>query len=1220
MDADQCPTKDRLISWSQDQLGPADAWNLQRHVATCRDCQDALRRLGLFESLGRLEGDETVAASFAPSATAEDSQRSEEHDWDLPEVAADEKPLEVDTSFLHPAEHEEAIGLIDRFAIHETLGAGGMGIVFRASDAALDREVAIKILKPALAGDEATSRRFLDESESLLEIQHQHICRVYEVGEHDGLPFVVTAYAEGGSLHARMHAGGMDMAEMVDIICQVAAALDRSHARGIIHRNLKPTNVLFDATDNVVISDFGMTPSKGDEERLVHAGETIPAPLYRSPEQAADESDFVGPQTDVFSLAAILYELLTGYTPFAGSPLSVMYKLTHDSPPPPSSRRPDLDPGIDQITLRALARAPAERFTSALHFAGALEEWLNGTWTVSLPQDGVESMDFRITPELPTPVLGDYVLLGKIGAGGMGRVFKARHRHMERLVAVKVLAPGALRDPDRVRRFHREMKAAASLFHRNIVTAFDAREEGGINYLVMEYVEGLSLNRVVEQHGPTAVDRTIDFILQAARGLDYAHSRGVIHRDIKPSNLIVDTEGVVKILDMGTARLDDSPAAADLTQDGEVMGTVNYMSPEQAADPRNVDARADIYSLGCSLYFLLTGKPVYTGDIVQTLLAHIQHPIPSLKEEREDVPDYLDAIFQRMVAKEPEDRYESVKDLIDDLENHRTPEEKLQTSPVAEKDSEASSSLLASAAIADQAKLAGAERETPAVGIDLGTAFAKIACILPDGTPSTLANSDGESRTPCAVSINGMNVATGQKAKQMMKDQPEFTAEGLRLLVGTKQSVQDLGHEQYPVEALLGLLLANVADEGRRHIGMFKNVVMTVPAHFHEVQRRCIQEVGYIAGLDVLDIINEPTAAAIGQGLQRGWPTNQRAAGEPLNVLVIDMGAAKTDASVLQVAGRRYTVLGTSGDLQLGGRDFDRQLAGWVAQLFVDGYAYDPRQHPRSMASLLKSCEETRIKLTDEDSTVRTLKLGGHAAKLTVNRAKLAEVSPEPIERLRRVITESLELSGLDWDDVDHVLLTGGASQMPLLSGLVKQLAGRAVSFIQSEPDAVVHGAAYYANHLLGRQTAQPALEINEAAPHSLGVVGVDRQTRNRKNVVLIPRTTPLPATVKRTFKTRAAGQGPIVVHIIEGEASSPDKCTPVGKCVIEDLPGDLPPGSPFSVEFQYAGNGRLTVFVETSDGVRTKQDILRAHSLRPVDVYRWREWAGTMALCSNFF
>ncbi|WP_168175844.1 serine/threonine-protein kinase [Thermogutta terrifontis] len=272
-------------------------------------------------------------------------------------------------------------------------------------------------------------------------------------------------------------------------------------------------------------------------------------------------------------------------------------------------------------------------------------------------------------------VLGEYEILDQLGKGGMGVVFKARHRRMERVVALKTLPPQAMKDPESVQRFYREVKAAARLSHPNIVTAYDAGEQHGIHYLVMEYVDGQDLASLVKEHGPMPLEEALECVLQAARGLAYAHSQGVIHRDIKPSNLLVDRSGVVKILDMGLARLMFDPAKDGVTGDqltatGQVMGTCDYMAPEQAVSTHRVDGRADIYSLGCTLYRLLTGEPPYPRQtLMEVLVAHREAPIPSLSKARPDVPVEVDMVFQRMMAKRPEDRYQRMEEVIEALEH-----------------------------------------------------------------------------------------------------------------------------------------------------------------------------------------------------------------------------------------------------------------------------------------------------------------------------------------------------------------------------------------------------------------------------------------------------------------------------------------------------------------------------------------------------------------------
>ena len=254
-----------------------------------------------------------------------------------------------------------------------------------------------------------------------------------------------------------------------------------------------------------------------------------------------------------------------------------------------------------------------------------------------------------------------YRILGLLGVGGMGAVYKAEHRVMQRMVAIKVINRNLMQQAASVERFQREVKGAAKLSHPNIVTAYDAEQAGNVHFLVMEFVEGVSLARQVKMRGPMSIVHACHFIRQAALGLQHAHELGMVHRDIKPHNLMLTRKGQVKILDFGLARFArESTPAAELTQEDAVVGTPDYIAPEQSLQPQNADIRADIYSLGCTMYFILTGQPPFlTGTCMQTLMAHAESMPPPVNELRPEVPKDLAAVVERMMAKNPANRYQT---------------------------------------------------------------------------------------------------------------------------------------------------------------------------------------------------------------------------------------------------------------------------------------------------------------------------------------------------------------------------------------------------------------------------------------------------------------------------------------------------------------------------------------------------------------------------------
>ncbi|MCA9041293.1 MAG: protein kinase [Planctomycetaceae bacterium] len=316
-------------------------------------------------------------------------------------------------------------------------------------------------------------------------------------------------------------------------------------------------------------------------------------------------------------------------------------------------------PGSDRASLEELLETRAQDQTLPI---------------ASTPQ--VSSNQTAVLPE----ELGDYRLTDKLGRGGMGTVYKAVHNRMGRTVAIKILHPEIQQNEDFQKRFDREVRTAASLNHPHIVTALDAREDGGFLYFVTEYIEGSDLQSYVTKQGILPLATALDCMLQTARGVEYAHQQGIIHRDIKPANLLRDHQGTIKILDMGLARLisaaNEESEQTELTSTGIVMGTAPYMSPEQARHTRDAGPESDVYSLGCTFYFLLHGHPPYIGrTAVETILSHVNEPIPqlmntpALQNVENGLKKELERFFQRMLAKEKSKRIGNMTELISELES-----------------------------------------------------------------------------------------------------------------------------------------------------------------------------------------------------------------------------------------------------------------------------------------------------------------------------------------------------------------------------------------------------------------------------------------------------------------------------------------------------------------------------------------------------------------------
>lgn len=363
--------------------------------------------------------------------------------------------------------------------------------------------------------------------------------------------------------------------------------------------------------------------------------------------------------------------------------------------------------------------------------------------------------------------IGDYIVEDMIGRGGMGFVLKASHRRMKRQVAIKFLHKSMTESRDLVARFEREFEAAAQLHHQNIVTAYDAGEHDGSHYLVMQYVDGEDLSHRVKHNGPLRVSEAIDVIRQTAEGLGYAHDKGIVHRDIKPGNLLLDREGVVRILDMGLARMRPSPgdaldggAHADLTNTGSVMGTVDYMAPEQALDAKTADFSADIYSLGCTLYFLLTGNPPFRSDtIMRRLLAHREQDIPLIRHVRPEAPRELDGVFAKMMAKKKEDRYPSMQHLVVALKSIELDDDEAEQMATLDAPDDGTGGFI-SLPEADQPDDSGASGFSELSATTPGEGLARDSSL--SATEATLIESDSQlSQTVVTSSAESLSQASG---------------------------------------------------------------------------------------------------------------------------------------------------------------------------------------------------------------------------------------------------------------------------------------------------------------------------------------------------------------------------------------------------------------------------------------------------------------------------
>lgn len=499
----------------------------------------------------------------------------------------------------------------------------------------------------------------------------------------------------------------------------------------------------------------------------------------------------------------------------------------------------------------------------------------------------------------------------------------------------------------------------------------------------------------------------------------------------------------------------------------------------------------------------------------------------------------------------------------------------------------------------------------PAVGIDLGTTYSAVARLDDLGRPQTLINAEGDKTTPSIMLFEGTDVVIGKEAVKAMATDMAMIAECPKRDLGHRMFHKALGGRQYPPEALEAWILNKLRTDAKRQIGDFAKVVITVPAYFDEVRRKATQDAGYIAGFDVMDIINEPTAAAVAFGFQQGYLNPDGGVAEPKKILVYDLGGGTFDVTVMEIGGHEFKALATDGDVQLGGRDWDQRLVDFVAEEFIRTFGIDPREDPNTHGRLWRECEDAKRTLSARSKTTISCDYQGHAVRVEITRPAYQEMTQDLLDRTSFTTRQTLQAAGLEWKDIDRVLLVGGSTRMPAVFTMIKELSGMEPDCSVSPDEAVAHGAALHAGLLLAKhQGKAPGFSIKNVNSHSLGVVATDVKTRRPRNAILIPRNTPLPVTAKRVFKTQKAGQRSILVQIVEGESASPDDCSQIGKCSIRDLPRDLPPQTPIEVRFHYEENGRLVVSVRVAKADKAIQhEITRENSMTKDQLDSWRKY-----------
>jgi molecular chaperone DnaK len=512
------------------------------------------------------------------------------------------------------------------------------------------------------------------------------------------------------------------------------------------------------------------------------------------------------------------------------------------------------------------------------------------------------------------------------------------------------------------------------------------------------------------------------------------------------------------------------------------------------------------------------------------------------------------------------------------------------------------------------------------VGIDLGTTFSAISTLDDRGQAVTLPNLEGEMLTPSAVLLEEDTAVVGQAARDVALERPGHVAMLIKRYMGHPTIGAKISGREFRPETLSAIILRKLVQDAERRIGPVRKAVITVPAYFDDTRRKATKDAGRIAGLEVLDILDEPTAAALAYSFQpphgaapldivQGLPDQQQ------TVLVYDLGGGTFDVTLVRLSQRRFQSLAIEGDVRLGGKDWDDRIVDYVASRFLAQHNQDPRSDLQSLAALSAAAERAKRTLSKLSQTSITCTHAGKMLTVPLTRAEFESLTRDLLTRTRLTAQQVLRQAGLGWDQVDHILLVGGSTHMPMTGQMIQEISGKVPDNSLAVSEVVARGAAIHAGIVAARLGSEDhealAPEVRTALEHVVEInvnshsLGIEiKQQQERLNDILIPKNTQLPTAASRVYRTVVENQPRVRVNVLQGEAHQADACISIGECWIEGLPPNLPKYSPVQVRCGVGSNGLIDIMaLDMTSGKMARAEIRRASGLSEEELARETEW-----------
>jgi len=498
---------------------------------------------------------------------------------------------------------------------------------------------------------------------------------------------------------------------------------------------------------------------------------------------------------------------------------------------------------------------------------------------------------------------------------------------------------------------------------------------------------------------------------------------------------------------------------------------------------------------------------------------------------------------------------------------------------------------------------------THSVGIDLGTTYSCISYLSPQGQPITLPNEEGELTTPSVVLIDGEDVVVGTEALRNAVANPDRVIQHAKRHMGDTRKSWTIDGQRYTPVDVSAFVIRKLLDGAEARLGSIKQAVITVPAQFSDIQRQWTSEAGRLAGLERVDIINEPVAAALCHVLGEGnWFAE---IANDQTVMVFDLGGGTFDLSLVKYNKDKVTVVASGGDLNLGGLDWNKALENFACDAFVQECPSDPRYDKETMQAVSLEIEQAKRSLSVRPRATISLTHAGRRKVIALDREEFEAMTKPLVKRCEEISLALLKSQKIGWAKVDAVLITGGATRMPMVRSMLKRISGTTLNSTLSPDQSISHGAAFYAGMILsGEKFASSFLNRQATArlarfkqqsvnARELGILVRDTETGNRVPHYLIPANTALPCAFKQSFGTVSTNQRRVHLHIVESGTSGDQPFVELGACIVEDLPANLPVNTPIEVTIRYDEQARVHVSArELASGKQARVSIVRLENV----------------------